>query len=47
MDVLRYSVTLRTFRLGHASKDQQVSDSRDKPRASRRGAAKQANDKEE
>ncbi len=47
MDVLRYSVTLRTFRAGHGSKDQQVSDSRDKPRASRRGAAKQANDGEE
>jgi alkylated DNA repair dioxygenase AlkB len=26
MDVLRYSVTLRTFRAGHGSKDQQVSD---------------------
>jgi alkylated DNA repair dioxygenase AlkB len=46
MDVLRYSVTLRTFRVGHGSKDQ-VSDSRDKPRASRHGAAKRVNDKEE
>ena len=46
MDVLRYSVTLRTFRAGHGSKDQ-VSDSRDKPRASRHGAAKRVNDKEE
>jgi alkylated DNA repair dioxygenase AlkB len=47
MDMLRYSVTLRTFRAGHGSKDQQVSDSRDKPRGSRRGAAKLANDGEE
>jgi alkylated DNA repair dioxygenase AlkB len=47
MDVLRYSVTLRTFRPSHGSKDPQVSDLRDKPRASRRSAAKQANDGEE
>jgi alkylated DNA repair dioxygenase AlkB len=46
MDVLRYSVTLRTFRPGHSSKDQQASDSRDKPRASRRDAAKRAIDRE-
>jgi alkylated DNA repair dioxygenase AlkB len=41
MDVLRYSATLRTFRPGHGSKDQQISNLRGKPPASRRGAAKQ------
>jgi alkylated DNA repair dioxygenase AlkB len=47
MDVLRYSVTLRTFRSTHGAKDEQVSDLRDKPRASRRGVAKWTSDGEE
>lgn len=46
MDVLRYSVTLRTFRPGHGSKEQQASSSRKAPRVPRRGAGKQADDGE-
>jgi hypothetical protein len=47
MGVLRYSVTLRTFRPGHGSKEQQASSSRQAPRVPRRGAGKRADDREQ
>jgi alkylated DNA repair dioxygenase AlkB len=46
MDVLRYSVTLRTFRPGHGSKDQQASAGRRKSPVSFRGAGNRADDAE-
>jgi alkylated DNA repair dioxygenase AlkB len=47
MDVLRYSVTLRTFRPRHGSKDQQESSQRRKSPVSARDAGSQTDDAEQ